>query len=127
MFNLKEIISSIADAGQRIFKSSGVKKNDLKSILILCEDLISNKGAAFGITVARNIIELYQTLSLENKVLFFKKINEKYKPSFTKVNKAIDDYKNAQTEKNLSNLIMIKKSNLSFFNCNFFCLREFIL
>ena len=33
MFNLKEIISSIADAGQKLFKKSLVKKNDLDSII----------------------------------------------------------------------------------------------
>ena len=47
------------------------------SILDLCDDLISNKGAAFGITVARDVTKLYQVLSPENKLIFFKRINEK--------------------------------------------------
>ena len=89
MFNFKQIISSIADAGEKLFKKKVIKKNDLETILSLCDDLISNKGAAFGIAVARDITELYLTLSDENKLMFFKKINEKYKPSFTKVNEAI--------------------------------------
>ena len=109
MFNLKEIISSIADAGKKLFLKKEIKKNDLDSILSLCDDLISNKGAAFGITVARDITELYQTLSLENKLSFFKKINEKYKPSFTKVNEAIDLYKTTQNEKTLSDLFIVSE------------------
>ena len=76
MFNLKQIISSIADAGQKLFSIKNIKKNDLESIISLCDDLISHKGAAFGITVARDITELYQSLSPENKLLFFQKINE---------------------------------------------------
>ena len=32
----------------------------------------------FGITVARDITNLYQDLSQENKLKFFKKIDEKY-------------------------------------------------
>ena len=107
MFNLKQIISLIADAGQKLFNKNNIKKNDLESIISLCDDLISNKGAAFGITVARNITELYQTLSSENKLLFFKKINEKYKPSISKVNEAIDIYKDSQNEKTLSNLFIV--------------------
>ena len=71
MFNLKEIISSIADVGQKLFKKTDLKKDDLETILLLCDDLISNKGAAFGITVARDITNLYQSLSFENKLLFF--------------------------------------------------------
>jgi len=111
MFNLKQIISSIADAGQKLFKNNSIKENDLDSILLLCDDLISHKGAAFGITVARNITKLYQTLSDENKLLFFKKINEKFKPSFTKVNEAIDTYKNLQNEKTLSSLFKIAEGS----------------
>ena len=33
MFNLKEIISSIDDVGQKLFKKSVPKKNDLESII----------------------------------------------------------------------------------------------
>ena len=111
MFNLKQIISSIADVGQKLFNKKNIKENDLNSILSLCDDLISHKGAAFGITVARNITELYQSLSEENKLLFFKKINEKYKPSFTKVNEAIDVYKNAQNEKTLLGLFKVSEGS----------------
>jgi len=109
MFNLKQIISSIADAGKQLFNKKDIKKNDLDSILSLCDDLISNKGAAFGITVARDITELYQTLSTDNKILFFKSINEKFRPSFTKVNEAIDVYKNSQNEKTLSDLFKVSE------------------
>jgi len=106
MFNLKEIISSIADVGQKLFKKRAVKKNDLESIISLCDDLISNKGAAFGITVARDITDLYQTLSHEKKLLFFKKINERFKPNHAKVSEAIDQYKIEQNDKNLFKLFI---------------------
>ncbi len=109
MFNLRDIISSIADAGQKLFKKRLVKKNDLDSIISLCDDLISNKGAAFGITVARDITDLYQSLTPENKLFFFKKINEKYKPSHTEVNEAIKNYKDKQDEKNLFNLFLVSE------------------
>ena len=105
-FNLKEIISSIADVGQKLFKKTELKKDDLETIISLCDDLISNKGAAFGITVARDITDLYQTLSPENKLLFFKKINEKYKPSHTKVTEAIANYQKTQNDKNLYKLFV---------------------
>ena len=105
-FNLKEIISSIADVGQKLFKKNELKKNDLETILTLCDDLISNKGAAFGITVARDITDLYQALTLENKLLFFQKINEKYKPNHTKVSEAIETYQKTQNDKNLYKLFI---------------------
>ena len=40
MFNLKEIISSIADVGQKLFKKTELKKDDIETIISLCDDLI---------------------------------------------------------------------------------------
>src|SRR5210317_191850 len=107
MFNIKQIISSIADAGQKLFNREEIKKNDIDSILTLCDDLISHKGAAFGITVARDVAKLYQVLSPENKLIFFKKINEKYKANFQEVDEAINLYKISPNEKTLANLFNV--------------------
>ena len=109
MIGIKKILSSIADIGQKLFGKSNLKKNDLDSIIVLCDELLSNKGAAFGITVARDITELFQELSLENKLLFFKKINEKYKPSHTLAGKAIEAYNKSKNDKNLSDLFKISE------------------
>ena len=106
MLDLKKIISSIADAGQKLFKKSITKKNDLEALITLCDDLLSNKGIVFGITVARDITNLYQELSNENKLIFFKKINEKYKPDYIKVDIAINNYNKSKNEKNLSKLFL---------------------
>ena len=92
MIDLKKILSLIADTGQKLFKKSNIKKNDLDSILELCDELLSNKGMVFGITVARDVTNLYQDLSKENKFKFFKKINEKYKANSKEVNEAIKIY-----------------------------------
>ena len=102
MFNIKQIITSIADVGQKIFRKKELRKlKKLDSILTLSDDLLSNKGAAFGITVARDITNLYQSLSGEDKLNFFKKINEKYKPKTEEINRAIQAYQSNQDEKNL--------------------------
>ena len=106
MIDLKKILSLIADTGQKLFKKSDVKKNDLDSIIRLCDELLSNKGMVFGITVARDITNLYQELSQENKLRFFKKINEKYKANDGEVSEAIKVYSQSQNEKNLSKLFI---------------------
>jgi len=106
MLDLKKILSLIADTGQKLFKKSDIKKNDLDSIIKLCDELLSNKGMVFGITVARDITNLYQDLSQENKLRFFKKIDEKYKANDNEVNEAIKVYSQSQNEKNLSKLFI---------------------
>ena len=104
MFNLKKTVSSIADVGKNLFKKEDIKQNNIGSIIDLCDDLISNKGAAFGIALARDITESYESLSLENKLSFLNKINEKFKPNHAKLNEAINAYKILQNDKNLSKL-----------------------
>ena len=107
MLDLKKIISSIADAGQKLFKKPKIKSDDLDSIINLCDELLSNKGIVFGITVARDITNLYQELSHKNKLIFFKKINEKYKPNYEEVDSAIKLYLQSRDEKNLSKLLIV--------------------
>jgi malonyl-CoA decarboxylase len=109
MFNLKKTVSSIADVGKNLFKKEDIKQNDIGSIIDLCDDLISNKGAAFGIALARDITESYESLSLENKLSFLNKINEKFKPNHAKLNEAINAYKILQNDKNLSKLLEISE------------------
>jgi len=106
MLDLKKIISSIADAGQKLFKKPKIKKNDLDSIIALCDELLSNKGIVFGITVARDITNLYQALSSENQLIFFKKINEKYRPNYEEVDSAVKFYAQSRNEKSLSKLFV---------------------
>jgi malonyl-CoA decarboxylase len=106
MLDLKKIISSIADAGQKLFKKPKIKSDDLDSIINLCDELLSNKGIVFGITVARDITNLYQELSHENKLIFFKKINEKYKPNYEEVDSTIKLYSQSRDEKSLSKLFV---------------------
>jgi malonyl-CoA decarboxylase len=106
MLDIKKILSLIADTGQKLFKKSNIKKDDLNSIIKLCDELLSNKGMVFGITVARDITNLYQDLSPENKLQFFKKINEKYKANSNEVNESIKIYSRSQNENNLSKLFI---------------------
>jgi malonyl-CoA decarboxylase len=106
MLDLKKIISSIADAGQKLFKKPKIKKNNLDSIIALCDELLSNKGIVFGITVARDITNLYQALSAKNQLIFFKKINEKYKPNYEEVDNAVKFYAHSRNDKSLSKLFV---------------------
>ena len=53
MLNIKRIFETIADAGQKILEKKSIKSIAKKrDLLDLCDDLLSTKGAAFGITLA---------------------------------------------------------------------------
>ena len=52
MLNIRKIFETIADAGQRILEKKPLANIKKKSLIELCDDLLSSKGAAFGITLA---------------------------------------------------------------------------
>ena len=105
MLNIKRIFETIADAGQKILEKKSLKSITKKRDLIdLCDDLLSTKGAAFGITLARDILFRYQNLSIEEKNKFLIQVNDKYKPDPLKIDEAIKNYSNAQDDYSILNL-----------------------
>ena len=103
MLDFKKLFSSIADAGQNIISKKSIKK-DLPTVLQLCDDLISFKGVASGIAIAREISQIYETFDLEQKLNFFKEFNKKFSPDSEEVEKNINIYINDKTKKNLNSL-----------------------
>ena len=67
MLDLKKILSLIADTGQKLFKKSNIKKNNLDSIIKLCDELLSNKG----MVLESQLLEISQIFIKT----FLKKIN----------------------------------------------------
>ena len=105
MLNIKRLFETIADAGQKILEKKSFKSIAKKrDLLDLCDDLLSTKGAAFGITLARDILFRYQNLSVEDKNKFLIEVNEKYKPDPSKIDEAIKKYSDKQDDYSILNL-----------------------
>ena len=105
MLNIKRIFETIADAGQKILEKKSIKNiTKKKDLLDLCDDLLSTKGAAFGITLARDILFRYQNLSLEDKNKFLLQVNDKYKPDSLKIDEAIKNYSKSKDTSSILNL-----------------------
>ena len=115
MLNIRKIFETIADAGQKILEKKPLTNIKKKSLIELCNDLLSSKGAAFGITLARDILFRYHNLSAEEKLKFLKLINDTYKPDDREIEKAIQNYnknKNSQSALNLSRVTSGKRKEL---------------
>ncbi len=98
---LKKIINSIADAGKELL---GKRFSDKKNILELCDDLISFKGVASGIAIARQITEQYKKFNNEEKLNFFTTINKRYKANLDQVKVFAEDFINNPNEVSLNKL-----------------------
>src|SRR5210317_1005373 len=103
MLDFKKFFSSIADAGQSLIGKKIIKK-DLNSVLQLCDDLISFKGIASGIAIAREITDIYNLFNTDQKLNFFKEINKKYSPNPNDVEIKISNYLKEKSEKSLNEL-----------------------
>ena len=86
MLDFKKLFTSVADASLRLIGNRFVKK-DLTTALQLCDDLISFKGIASGIALAREITSIYSTFDTDQKLSFFKEINIRFAPSKNEVEK----------------------------------------
>ena len=104
MLDFKKILTSIADIGQTLLGKKFSKSRDLKSLITLCDDLISYKGTASGIAIAREISEIYKVLDTDQKLSFFKEINSKYKPNLNNIDYAIKNFASTKSKENLDKL-----------------------
>ena len=123
MLDFKKILTSIADIGQTLLGKKFSKSRDLKSLITLCDDLISYKGTASGIAIAREISEIYKVLDTDQKLSFFKEINSKYKPNLNNIDYAIKNF--ASTKSYLeSTRPELSKSGLGIFIRPLVCFYE---
>ena len=103
MLDFKKLFTSVADASLRLIGKKFVKK-DLTTALQLCNDLISFKGIASGIAIAREITNIYSTFDTDQKLSFFKEINNRFAPSKNEVEKKITNYLSNKDDKSLKQL-----------------------
>ena len=102
MLGLKKFLNFIADKGKGLFSNLFTKKKDSTSHLTdLCDQLISEDGVVSGITIAREIWQLYEKLNLEEKEVFFLQIDKNYKPNYSIISKACKAFIDKNNETNL--------------------------
>jgi len=93
MSGLKKFLTFVADKGKSFFSNLFTKKKDTASHLTdLCEQLISEDGVVSGITIAREIWQVYEKITLEEKEKFFLEIDKKFKPDYSVINRACRDF-----------------------------------
>jgi len=106
----KSIIESIADAGEK-FLDLRLRGSPTRVLTRLCDDLISHKGVASGVALAREVVQRYQSLKSEEKLTFLLEINRKFGPDMAGIKKAADDFVLRPDENRLRNLSDSMESN----------------
>ena len=87
---ISDLVTRITEAGQSL---TGIDFGASVDIKTLCEHLISEKGEAIGIALAKEILARYKTLNMKEKLDFFQILLNDFGTDSEAVDKAFKDWK----------------------------------
>jgi len=100
----RNVFESIADAGENFLDLTGLRGTASQTLTELSLDLISHKGVASGIALAREVVSRYEKLDNEEKVEFFKAINASTQPNLEQIKKSATAFIKSPDEQTLKKL-----------------------
>ena len=106
----KNIVDSVADAGEKFLNYSRLRGTSTQILLKLCDDLISHKGVASGIALAREVVVSYKKLSDTEKLEFFKNLYQNMGPDLEVISKVASNFTKTPNEETLADLTNKLKS-----------------
>jgi malonyl-CoA decarboxylase len=88
----RNVFESIADAGENFLDLTGLRGTSSQKLVKLCLDLISHKGIASGIALAREVVSRYQELDADEKLEFFLELNQSIEPNLPEIKKVAETF-----------------------------------
>ncbi len=83
---LNQLLNSIADAGRDLWQRRGADGAlSTDSIQALCDDLLSTRGEASGIAVARDVAHAYHALDAEGRIALFSILSDRFGPDTKRI------------------------------------------
>ncbi|HXD46172.1 MAG TPA: malonyl-CoA decarboxylase [Pseudolabrys sp.] len=92
-----ELLQTISDRGRALLNRERRGQDPLRSesLIELCEDLLSGRGEASGVALAREILTRYAELRTGPRVAFFEALAQRFGTDGEQLNKAIAAWKEA--------------------------------
>ena len=90
VLGLQAFLSGIADAGRELL--AGKDKADASNLPALCQDLISQRGEALGVALAREVVRAYEALDEDGRLSFFQMLLDDYGPDMATIDGAVATY-----------------------------------
>jgi malonyl-CoA decarboxylase len=88
-----DLLQSIADRGRellgRVRRNDGLAHGDLA---VACETLLSSRGEASGVALAREILTRWEALDEPARLEFLKALAERFGPDFQRIDEAVAAY-----------------------------------
>jgi malonyl-CoA decarboxylase len=88
-----EMLQTIAERGRALLDRGRDRRRDASSrsenLVELCEELLSGRGEASGVALAREILARYGELTIGPRVAFFEALAERFGPDHARMERAI--------------------------------------
>jgi malonyl-CoA decarboxylase len=107
--SLRKIWESIADRGGEILAARRGAQLE-RSLESLCRDLLSERGEASGLALARELVRRFETMNHDERLAFFSLLEKKFSPDIDAVLRATEDFRNSPEPATLRALNQVVES-----------------
>ncbi len=93
---LERMLEAVADRGRELLKLDPASRAG-SDPATLCTQLLSGRGEASSLALARAILQLYKGFQREQKLAFFELLKQEFGPEVNRIQRALDDYRKDPT------------------------------
>jgi len=103
-----DMLQSIAERGRALIDRTrdrrGVAEQRSTGLVALCEELLSSRGEASGVALAREILSQYAELTTGPRIAFFEALASRFGPDRDVLNTAVKTWQSSPTEETAAKL-----------------------
>src|SRR5579885_2771547 len=99
-----ELLQAISERGRSLLHRARARERrdtlteTTENLADLCEELLSNRGEASGVALAREILARYDDLSIGPRIAFFEALATRFGADHTRINAAIEAWRNKPSD-----------------------------
>src|SRR6476619_7807312 len=97
-----ELLQTIADRGRALVDRRWNRYDNpaqrSESLIELCEQLLSGRGEASGVALAREVLERYGKLTVGPRIAFFEALVRRFGPDHTRIDSAVEAWRTAPSD-----------------------------
>ncbi len=98
--SLGQLLHSVADRGRELLARRRDAR-EVRSMGNLCRDLVSERGEASGVALAREVVEAFTGMDEDQRLAFFELLRDEFAPDAERVAAAADAYLDSRSPETL--------------------------
>ena len=103
-----ELLQSIAERGRALLDLTRDRRNggstQSETFVELCEELLSGRGEASGVALAREILMRYSELTIGPRIAFFEALAQRFGPDQARLEAAVEAWRTSPSEETTADL-----------------------